>query len=94
MYLQLRHSLQESESIIFTINICGQMKIHMQFFHHISNSISPSIFGPVFVVIIYSDSTFFQTGLQGRITKLSWKTICLIFGRYATDYSSRTPLRA
>jgi hypothetical protein len=59
------------ESRIFTISICGQMKIHIRFFHHIINSSSPSIYGPVFVVIIYFDPTYFQTGLQGRIAKLT-----------------------
>jgi hypothetical protein len=43
----------------------------MRFFHHINNSGSPSISGPVFVVIIYSDPTYFQTGLMGGITELS-----------------------
>jgi hypothetical protein len=66
MYLQMRHSSQETESRIFTINICGQMKIHMQFFHHVTISSSPSISGPVFVVVIYSDSTFFPNRLTGR----------------------------
>jgi hypothetical protein len=59
---------------IFTISICGQMR----FFHHITNCGSPSTCGSVFVVIIYLDLTYFQTGLHGGITKLSWKTTFLI----------------
>jgi hypothetical protein len=74
----MKHNSQEMEPRIFKINISGQMKIHMQFFHHITNSSSPSTSGPVFVVIIYSDPTYFQTGLQDGITKLSWKTTYLI----------------
>jgi hypothetical protein len=62
------------KSRIFTISICEQMKIHMQFSHHINNSSSPSKSGPVFVVIIHSDPMYFQTGLQGGIAKLSWNT--------------------
>jgi hypothetical protein len=50
------------------------MKIHMRFFHRITNSGSPSTSGLVVVVIIDSDPTYFQTDLQGGITKLSWKT--------------------
>jgi hypothetical protein len=69
---------QEMESRIFTTRICVHMNIHISFFHHITNSGSPCISGPVFVVIIYSDPTYFQTGLQGKITKLSRKTTCLI----------------
>jgi hypothetical protein len=70
----MKRSLQEMESKIFTISICGQM----QFFHHITNSGSSSISEIVFVVIIYLYTTYFQTGLQGGIKKLSWKTTCLI----------------
>jgi hypothetical protein len=32
---------------------------------------NPSTSGPVFVVIIYSDPTYFQTGLMGGITEIS-----------------------
>jgi hypothetical protein len=39
-----------------------------------SPSSSPSISGPVFLLVIYLDPTYFQTGLQGEITKRSWKT--------------------
>jgi hypothetical protein len=68
----MKHSSQKMESRIFTVSISGQMKIHMQFFHNITNSGSPSTSGPVFAVIIYSDPTYFQTGLlQGGITKLA-----------------------
>jgi hypothetical protein len=34
--------------------------------------------GPIFAVINYLDPIYFQTDLQGRIKKLSWKTTCLI----------------
>jgi hypothetical protein len=77
-YLRMKHSSQEMESRIVTISICGQMEIHMRYFHHITNSGSQSTSGPVFVVIIYSGPTYFQTGVQGGITKLSWKTTSLI----------------
>jgi hypothetical protein len=76
--LQMKHSSQEMKSRIFTISIWGQMKIHVQFFHYITNSVSPRTFGLVFVVIIYSYPTYFWTGLHGGITKLSWKTKGLI----------------
>jgi hypothetical protein len=49
------HSSQEMESKIFTISICGKMKIHMLFFLHITSSGTTSSSGPVFGVIIYSD---------------------------------------
>jgi hypothetical protein len=71
----MKHGSQEMESRIFTITICGQMKLHMRFFHHITNSGSPSTSGPVFVVIIYSEPMYFQMSLQGGITKLSQKKI-------------------
>jgi hypothetical protein len=51
----MNYSSQEMESIIFTIIICEQKKIHMQFFHHTTNSGSPVISEPVLLVIIYSD---------------------------------------
>jgi hypothetical protein len=35
------------------------------------HAILPSTSGPVFVVIIYSDPTYFQTGLMGGITEIS-----------------------
>jgi hypothetical protein len=69
----MKHSSQEMESIIFIISVCGLMKIHMRFFHHITNSGSPSTSRPIFMVIIYSDPMYFQTCLLGGITKLSWK---------------------
>jgi hypothetical protein len=53
---------------IFTINVYGQMKTHTRFFHHIGNSGSPSTSAPAFVVIIYSDLTYFKTGVQSGIT--------------------------
>jgi hypothetical protein len=74
----MRHSLQEMKFRIFTFSIRGQMTIHIRFFHHITNSSSPSTSGPVFVVIIYSEPTYFQTGLQGGIPKISWQTRGLI----------------
>jgi hypothetical protein len=45
--LRMKHSLQETESRIFTISIYLQMKIHTWFFHHVTNSGSLSTFGPV-----------------------------------------------
>jgi hypothetical protein len=79
---------------MFTISTCGQMKIYMQFFHHITNSDSPSVSWPVFVVTIYSDPTYFQRGLQKGIKKKRTllKTKILISGLLATDHSSRTAL--
>jgi hypothetical protein len=32
---------------IFTIGFCGKMKIHIQFFHHVTNSGSPLASGPI-----------------------------------------------
>jgi hypothetical protein len=61
-YVILIHEAQ------FTISIFGQMKIHMQFFHQITNSSSPST-SVVCVVIIYLDLTYLQTGLEGGILK-------------------------
>jgi hypothetical protein len=74
----MKHSSQEVKSIIFTINNRGQMKIHMKFFHHITNSGSPLTSGPVFGLIIYSDPTYSPTGLEGGIKKLLWKTTYLM----------------
>jgi hypothetical protein len=74
----MKHSSQEIEPGIFTLSICGQLKIHMQFFQHITNSGSPSTFDLVFVVIIYQDPTYFHIGLQGRVTSFFGKTACLI----------------
>jgi hypothetical protein len=60
------------ESSTFTTSICVQMKIHMQFPHHTTNSSdSPPTSGEVFVGITYSDLAYFQTGLEGGITKLA-----------------------
>jgi hypothetical protein len=62
----MKNSSQEIESRIFTISICGQMKIHMGFIHQITNSSSPATSEPVFMGL-----TYFEIGFQGRITKLS-----------------------
>jgi hypothetical protein len=45
----------------------------MLFFHLINNGGFSKTSGPVFVVIIYLDPMYFQTGLQGGITKLSFE---------------------
>jgi hypothetical protein len=67
-YLQMKYSLQKMNSRIFTFSICGLMKIHMWFFRHMNSNGSPT-YGPVFVAIIYSNPTYFQTGLQDGIYK-------------------------
>jgi hypothetical protein len=66
----MKNTSQEMESRICTINICGQMKIPMGIFHQITNSSSPATSEPVFMGL-----TYFQIGFQGRITKLSWKSL-------------------
>jgi hypothetical protein len=56
-YLRMKHSSQEMVPRIFTVSIRGQMKVHVRFFHHFTNSGSSSTSRTVFVVIIYSDLT-------------------------------------
>jgi hypothetical protein len=73
------------ESTIFTTSFCGQMKIHMQFCHHITNSSSPSSSGLVIVVIIYSDPIYFQRGL----TEWNYRAF---FENNMSDFLASVPL--
>jgi hypothetical protein len=63
----MSRSSQEIESKTFTISIFGQTKIHMQFFHHDINGGPPSISGPAFVVMIYSDPTFTKQAYRAEL---------------------------